>query len=102
MESGPLVKEAAANAKKAGLLVAGAAVQKFMQNLEKEQEVMMNIADMLIDVYAAESAVLLKTIASKEEPASLQLDIVRTYLADALDRVATCACQVVSRRVSSA
>ena len=101
MESGPLAKEkkALANAKKAGLLVAGAAVQKFMQNLEKEQEVMMNLSDMLIDVFAAESAVLRveKLIASKgEEAASLQLDMVRTYLTDAIDRVAKHARDAVS------
>ena len=100
-ESGPLVaeKKALANAKKAGLLVAGAAVQKFMQNLEKEQEVMMHLADMLIDVFAAESAVLRveKLIAIKgEEAAKLQLDMVRTYLSDAMDRIAKSARDAVS------
>ena len=100
-EGGPLVaeKKALANAKKAGLLVAGAAVQKFMQNLEKEQEVMMHLADMLIDVFAAESAVLRveKLIASNgEEAAKLQLDMVHTYLSDAMDRIAKSARDAVS------
>jgi hypothetical protein len=41
--------------KKAILMVAGAAVQKLMMQLAKEQEVLMNIADMLIDLYLSES-----------------------------------------------
>ena len=44
--------------KKAVLLMAGAAVQKLMQSLAKEQEVLMRIADMMIWTYTAESLVL--------------------------------------------
>ncbi len=51
-------KRVIANLKKAGLMVAGAAAQKFMQKLNHEQEVLMNLADMLIEIYAAESAIL--------------------------------------------
>ncbi len=47
-----------ANFKKAILMVAGAAVQKLMMKLDKEQEVLMNIADMAIHTYMAESALL--------------------------------------------
>ncbi|HYG01713.1 MAG TPA: acyl-CoA dehydrogenase family protein, partial [Chryseosolibacter sp.] len=48
-------KKALRNLKKAGLMVAGAAVQKFMMKLSDEQEVLMNLADMLIEGYVAES-----------------------------------------------
>src|SRR5690606_1947313 len=44
--------------KKAVLLTAGAAVQKLAQSLAKEQEVILYLADMLIEVYAAESVLL--------------------------------------------
>jgi alkylation response protein AidB-like acyl-CoA dehydrogenase len=51
-------KRAISNLKKAGLMVAGAAVQKFMMKLSDEQEVLMNLADMLIEGYVAESTLL--------------------------------------------
>lgn len=79
-----------ANFKKAILVVAGAAVQKLMMQLEKEQEVLMNIADMAIDTFHAESALLrvIKLAGAKGEAAvSLQADMMRTYLYDAADRI---------------
>lgn len=79
-----------ANFKKAILMVAGAAVQKLMMQLEKEQEVLMNIADMAIETYNAESALLrvMKLTEQKgEEAVKLQIDIMRTYLYDAADRI---------------
>src|SRR5215510_5295383 len=47
-----------ANLKKAILLTAGAAVQKLMMKIDSEQEVLMNIADMAIETFNAESALL--------------------------------------------
>ncbi|EIJ80650.1 Long chain acyl-CoA dehydrogenase [Bacillus methanolicus PB1] len=46
------------NAKKIGLLAAGLAVQKYGKALEIEQEILVNIADIISNVYAMESAVL--------------------------------------------
>jgi alkylation response protein AidB-like acyl-CoA dehydrogenase len=79
-----------ANMKKALLMVAGAAVQKLMMKLEHEQEILMGIADMGIEIFHAESALLraAKLYDLRGESATaLQLDIARTYLYDAADRV---------------
>jgi len=46
------------NAKKIGLLAAGLAAQKFGKGIEKEQEILVNIADIVSNTYAMESAVL--------------------------------------------
>ncbi|HZH68134.1 MAG TPA: acyl-CoA dehydrogenase family protein, partial [Chitinophagales bacterium] len=79
------------NAKKAILLVAGAAAQKFMTKLKHEQEIIMNVADMLIDVYTAESllARVKKTYAAEgEEGSSVQFDIMKVFFNDAIQRIA--------------
>jgi alkylation response protein AidB-like acyl-CoA dehydrogenase len=91
-EEGAFAKELKyiANFKKAILMVAGAAVQKLMMQLEKEQEVLMNIADMAIETFHAESALLrvIKLASTKGEAGvSLQADMMRTYLYDAADRI---------------
>jgi len=78
------------NFKKAILLVAGAAVQKLMMNIDKEQEVLMNIADMAIDTYIAESAFLRAAKLANtfgEEAASIQKDMMQTFVYDAADRI---------------
>lgn len=51
-------KKVVANFKKAILMTAGAALQKFMSKMADEQEIIMNISDMLINTYAAESMML--------------------------------------------
>jgi hypothetical protein len=51
-------KKVLVNLKKAGLMIAGAAVQKFMMTLSEEQEILMNLADILIEIYVAESVLL--------------------------------------------
>jgi alkylation response protein AidB-like acyl-CoA dehydrogenase len=83
-------KKLVVNLKKAILMTAGAAVQKLMMKIENEQEVLMNIADMAIETYNAES-VLLRVMKMTEQRGdmSTQLyhDIMRTYLYDAADRI---------------
>lgn len=76
--------------KKAILMVAGAAVQKLMMQIEHEQEILMNIADMAILTFNAESALLRteKLVASKGEAAcAYELNIMKTYLYDAADQI---------------
>lgn len=85
-------KKALANLKKAGLMVAGAAVQKFMAKLSEEQEVLMNLADMLIEGYVAESALLRveKMIGTKGEKAcEIQKEMAIIYLHGAIERAAS-------------
>ena len=80
-------KKVIKNMKKAALMIAGAAVQKFMMKLSHEQEILMNVADMITEVYAAESAMLRveKLIGIKgEEAVSLQKDMALVYLQDAV------------------
>jgi alkylation response protein AidB-like acyl-CoA dehydrogenase len=79
------------NLKKAGLMIAGAAVQKFMTNLKDEQEVLMDLADMLIEGYVAESVLLRaeKIIAMKgKENSAVYIDMARIYLHNAIERAA--------------
>jgi alkylation response protein AidB-like acyl-CoA dehydrogenase len=79
-----------ANMKKAILMVAGTAVQKFMMTLAKEQEILMNIADMAIDTYVAESTLLRvkKMVSIKgEEACKDQIDMLQVYMYDAVDRL---------------
>jgi alkylation response protein AidB-like acyl-CoA dehydrogenase len=91
-EETPFAKEKklVANLKKAILITAGAAVQKLLTKIENEQEVLMNIADMAIETFNAESVLLrvMKMIDQQGEAASQnQLNIMRTYLYDAADKV---------------
>lgn len=76
--------------KKAVLMVAGKAAETFGPKLEEEQEVLMNIADMIIEVYLSESAVLRaqKMIAKTGEQANkLYSDLAKAYLHTAVQKV---------------
>jgi hypothetical protein len=91
-EEGAFAKEkkAIANFKKCILMVAGAAVQKLMMTLNKEQEILMNIADMAIVTFHAESALLrLEKLTERKGAAAtaIQADITRTYIYDAADAI---------------
>lgn len=81
-------KKIVKNLKKATLMVAGAAVQKLMMSLSKEQEILMNIADMASYVYVAESALLRteKLVHLRgEEACAGQLNMMRIYFVEAVD-----------------
>lgn len=77
------------NLKKAGLMIAGSAVQKLMMSLAKEQEVLMNIADIIGDIYIAESTLLRVEKLAKlrgEDSSKEHIDIVKVYLQKAVDK----------------
>ncbi|WP_130858346.1 acyl-CoA dehydrogenase family protein [Olivibacter jilunii] len=83
-------KRVIVNLKKAGLLVAGAAVQKLMMTLQKEQEILMNIADIIGTVYLAESTLLRveKLVHFKnEQEVAGQIEMARIFLYNAVDKV---------------
>lgn len=93
-DSGSFAKERKAlkNLKKASLMVAGAAVQKYMAGLADEQEILMNLADMLIEIYVAESALLRveKLISLRgEESCAIQNDMAMIYLHHAFEKAAS-------------
>jgi alkylation response protein AidB-like acyl-CoA dehydrogenase len=80
----------AANAKKVALMTLGTAAQKYMMKLGDQQEVLMGIADIIIDTYAMECAILRtqKLIGSQgEDAAARYIDMTRVFCNDAVERV---------------
>jgi butyryl-CoA dehydrogenase len=88
-----------ASAKKLGLFAAGAATQKYMMQIEQQQEVMGAIADMVIEVYAMES-VLLRTMklasAQGESAAAVAIAMTRVYLSQAMDKIEASARKIIA------
>ncbi len=98
---GPLAEERkqVANAKKLGLFVSGAATQKYMATIQDQQEVMGAIADMTIEIYAMESAVLRaqKLVEQKGEgAAALAVAMTQVYMTQALDKIESAAKKVIA------
>jgi len=78
------------NLKKAGLMIAGSAVQKLMQTISEEQEVLMDLADMLIEGYVAESTLLRveKLVDLRgEEACEQEIMIAKAYLHHAVEKI---------------
>src|SRR5579872_3871213 len=101
MEDGPLFDERrlVARAKKIGLFAAGVATQKYMQAIQDEQEIMGAIANMVIETYAMQSAVLRahKLIVRNGEPASVQaVAMTRIYLDGAMQKIESAARVVIA------
>jgi alkylation response protein AidB-like acyl-CoA dehydrogenase len=81
-------KKLVANFKKTVLLTAGAAAQKLMMKLEKEQEIIMDIADMAMETFISESLLLrVIKISEQNSNASIYKDILGCFLYDAADRI---------------
>jgi len=84
-------------AKKIGLLAAGAATQKYMERLAGQQELVALISDIIIEVFAMESA-LLRTLKKAhhegEEKSRIQIAVTEVYINDAFARVEWMAKQI--------
>jgi alkylation response protein AidB-like acyl-CoA dehydrogenase len=98
---GPLAEERklVAQAKKLGLFAAGAATQKYMQAIQDQQEVMGAIADMTIETYAMESALLRaqKLVeAKREHEAVMATAMTRVYLTQAMEKVEAAAKRIIA------
>ena len=98
---GPLADERklVANAKKLGLFASGAATQKYMTTIQDQQEVMGAIADMTIEIYAMESAVLRaqKLVEQKgESAAALPIAMTQVYMTQALEKIEAAAKKVIA------
>ena len=98
---GPLAEERklVAQAKKLGLFSSGAATQKYMQGIQDQQEVMGAIADMTIEIYAMESAVLRAqkiTEQKGEAAAALPVAMTRVYLSQAMEKIEAAARRVIA------
>jgi butyryl-CoA dehydrogenase len=86
-------------AKKLGLFAAGAATQKYLQAIQDQQEIMGAIADIVIEVYAMESALLRaqKMVEEKGEASTaLPIAMTRVYLTQAMDRVESAARKIIA------
>ena len=89
-----------AGAKKVALMCIGLAVQKFAETITEQQEVLGHFADIAMETYALESAVLRarkRAQAEGEEKASLVAAAVRCFAQDAMDRI-----EVSGRRLLAA
>ena len=98
---GPLGEERklVAQAKKLGLFAAGSATQKYMQAIQDQQEIMGAIADMTIETYAMESAVLRaqKIVGSKgEASAASAIAMTQVYLSQAMEKIESAARKVIA------
>jgi len=80
----------AANAKKVALMVLGTAAKKYMMDLASQQEVLLNCADIIMDAYQMESAILrAKKIAAQsgDDIAGRQIDMAAVFCNDAIQRI---------------
>src|SRR5262249_61991556 len=83
---------AVAQARKALLFTAASAIQKFAEAIRDEQEVLMQISNMVMEVYAMDTAI--HRLAKK--PEDLRADVVRTFINDAMARIELSARQVLA------
>jgi len=96
--SGPLGAELAAltQSKKALLFTAGSAIQKFGDTIRDEQEVLMRISDIVMEVFAIDTAVHRVMKQTSSSTRAVHEDMARTFINDAMSRVEFSARQVLA------
>jgi alkylation response protein AidB-like acyl-CoA dehydrogenase len=77
----------AQNAKKVALMILGSAAQKYMMELSNQQEILLNAADIIIEAYSMETAILRAQKLAAKADASRQIDMASVYCNDAIQRV---------------
>src|SRR5690606_11798574 len=83
-------KEVLKKLKKVFLMVGGKAAMALQDKIEDEQEIMMNLADVMIEIYAAESGILRteKLVGLKgQEACANQIAMAQVYLSKAVDKI---------------
>ncbi|UCS94587.1 acyl-CoA dehydrogenase family protein [Echinicola marina] len=83
-------KEVLKKLKKVFLMIGGKAAMVLQDKIEEEQEIMMNLADIMIEIYAVESALLRteKRVGLKgEEACKQQIAMVQVYLTEAVNKI---------------
>lgn len=91
-------KEVLKNLKKVFLMVGGKVAMTLQDKIEEEQEVMMNLADIMIEIYAAESAILRAeklVMMNGEEASKQQVTMAQVYLSEAVDKINTAAREAI-------
>jgi len=86
------------SARKLSLFAAGAATQRYMMQIEQQQEIVGAIADLVIEIYVMESALLrtLKIAAARgESRAALPVAMTRVYLSQAMDKIEAAARKII-------
>jgi len=77
----------ASNAKKVALMILGTAAQKYMTELQNQQEILINAADIIIDAYAMETAILRAQKLAEKGNAENQIDMAQVFCNDAIQRI---------------
>jgi butyryl-CoA dehydrogenase len=86
-----------ANAKKVGLFAAGSASQKYMQAIADQQEIMGALADILIEIFAMESAIVrAQKIATRQGDATLATAMAQVYIEKAMTVIEARARRVIA------
>ena len=75
------------NAKKIALMILGTAAQKYMMELQNQQEILLGAADIIIDAYQMETAILRAQKMSETSDAARQIDMAQVFCNDAIQRI---------------